>query len=308
MTRRLLARLDALVDDLGDLRPVCLLRAFLGVVLLLHLRPDLQRDRTPFDRFNEPWWSWVPTPSGDQYRALLWLGVVLGVAMIIGLACRVVVPLACALVLYQMVADLTSFSHNRAFLTWLLFGLSLVPTDRWLAVDRFLPWGALRSSGARAVGLRWPVYLLRAIASLVYLSSGLSKWFDADWRSGQVLWGRVTLGAENIPFDGWLFDLLTDRAFYRVAAPVVLATEVAIGVGLWFLPTRRWAIALAVLFHISIEITASVQTFSYSAIAALLIWLPVTRSTSAVGAAQGRDHATVGSAQGGDIGVVVPDR
>jgi hypothetical protein len=274
--RDALRRLTTLVDDEGDLRPLCFMRAVLGVVLLLHLRPDLTRDRTPYDRFHEPWWDWLPTPSPEQYRALLWVGVGLGVAMILGCACRLVVPLASALVLYQMTADLTSFSHNRAFLSWLLFGLSWLPTDRWLAVDRWLPWG---TAGRGVVGLRWPVYLLRGIAALVYLSSGISKWFDADWRSGQVLWARVQLGVENVPFGGWLFDLVTSRGFYRVAAPTVLATEVAIGLGLWFRPTRRLVMVLAVLFHVSIEITASVQTFSYSALAALLIWLPAGRVT-----------------------------
>jgi len=56
-------------------------------------------------------------------------------------------------------------------------------------------------------------------------------------------------------------------------APSAIAAELFIGLGVWFPRTRLAAIWLAIVFHTSIEITASVQTFSYTAIAALLVWV-----------------------------------
>jgi hypothetical protein len=117
--------------------------------------------------------------------------------------------------------------------------------------------------------------MLRVIASGVYLASGGTKLLDSAWRSGLVLWDRTMRFQDVIPsaFDGWIHDLLVSRWFHRVLSPGAIATELFIAIGLWFPRTRRWALALAISFHVSIEISAKVQTFSYSALAALLIWL-----------------------------------
>lgn len=277
-TRSRLGLLDRIVDDRGSLRAVAVMRVLFGVVVVLHFRRDLRLDPVPVERFHVPWWSWVPVPSPEVYRALMWVGVAAGVAMVVGLACRVATATAGAVVLYLLMLDLSGFSHNRAFLVWMLFGLTLLPTGRALALDARLR-GTMSDEG-----WLWPVWLLRVIASSVYLTSGGTKLLEADWRSGRVLWDRVVRHADEIPFDGWVSDLLTSRAFHRVLAPSAIATELFIGLGLWFPRTRLVAIWVAIVFHASIEVTLSVQTFSYSAIAALLIWVtPSTRDRRLVG-------------------------
>lgn len=67
-----------------------------------------------------------------------------------------------------------------------------------------------------------------------------------------------------------------------MVAPAALAVEVFIALAIWFPRTRLAAIWVAAVFHLSIEIAASVQTFSYSAIAALLIWVTPTTSDRTV--------------------------
>ena len=63
-------------------------------------------------------------------------------------------------------------------------------------------------------------------------------------------------------------------------APGILATELAIAIGPWFHRTRPWALALAVVFHVMIELSSRVETFSYLAVSViLLIWLPLDRLT-----------------------------
>jgi uncharacterized membrane protein YphA (DoxX/SURF4 family) len=133
------------------------------------------------------------------------------------------------------------------------------------------PAGPPPAAGGR--GPLWPICLLRIVVSSVYLTSGLTKLADPDWRGGLVLWDRVVRHAHLIPFDGWAHDLLTSRAFHHVLSPGAIAVELFLGVGLWFGRTRLTAIWVALAFHLSIELTASVQTFSYSAIAALLLWV-----------------------------------
>ena len=63
-----------------------------------------------------------------------------------------------------------------------------------------------------------------------------------------------------------------------MAAKFVIATELFIAVGLWSRRTRYAAVWVAVCFHVAIQLSASVEVFSYLAIAALVIWsVPSTR-------------------------------
>jgi uncharacterized membrane protein YphA (DoxX/SURF4 family) len=121
----------------------------------------------------------------------------------------------------------------------------------------------------------WPLWLLRFQCSLVYAASGVSKLVDPDWFGGTVTWGRVVkqealLRASILP--DWAQDLLLERSFHTVAAKAIVLTELFIAAGLWWRPTRWLAVATAVVFHISIELSADVETFSYLAIAVLIIW------------------------------------
>ena len=51
-----------------------------------------------------------------------------------------------------------------------------------------------------------------------------------------------------------------------------MITELFIATGFWWRRTRAWAVATAVGFHVAIEASASVQTFSYLAISVLFVW------------------------------------
>jgi hypothetical protein len=192
---------------------------------------------------------------------LVWVGLAAGGTMTLALSASRVAQVAavwatrvaCAVALYLVVLDAVEFGHNRAFLVWLLFGLSLLP--------------------AGAIGPWWPVLMLRVIVSSVYLTSATTKLFNPDWRSGLVLYDRVQRYRHTIPFDGWPYDVVTSRAFHTVFSPTAIALELAIGLGFWFARTRLAAIWLALLFHLSIEIAAEVQTFSYSAAVATLLWV-----------------------------------
>jgi hypothetical protein len=249
------------------------MRMLMGAVVIRHLWPYLGAAVLPVERFHVPWWSWLPVPPPAAYRALLWLGVAAGGAMILGVATRLATKAAFAVVAYLLFVDMTGFVQNRAFLVWLLFGLSLLPTGGAFSLIR-----VFRRGDGACVGPVWPVFLLQVVVSGVYLTSGFTKLVDPDWSGGLVLWDRVVRYSDLIPFDGWIFDLLTNRDFYRVLAPSAIAVELFVAIGLWLPRTRLTAIWLAILFHLSIEVTASVQTFSYSAMAALLLWVvPATR-------------------------------
>lgn len=288
MTGAVTRRFDELFDEVGSLRAVALARLLFGPIVVFHLWaffPDALDGRTYQDRFHEPFFSWLPDPSESLYAVVLGAGVIAGVAMTVGLASRVATTTAFGVVAYNLLLDQTAFQHNRAFLAMNLGLLALQPTGVALSVDA---WRHRRRSGhpPSDLGLLWPLRLQRLLLSSVYLASAVSKLLDPDWRGGLVLWDRVVRFSHHIealPLGSGLADLLTDRWLYWWFAPVVLGTELFIGLGLWFPRTRLAAIWVAVAFHLSIEVSADVHTFSYAALAALVVWaVPRTRQRTVV--------------------------
>ena len=76
----------------------------------------------------------------------------------------------------------------------------------------------------------------------------------------------------------WAVSLLTDRSFHTGAAKLIVLTELFVAIGLWWPRTRYVAVWVAVVFHLTIEASASVQVFSYLAICVLVVWaVPSTR-------------------------------
>ncbi len=269
------ARWRSVFDEPGDARPYALTRALFGAIVIIHLKAMLEpalEGRTYHDRFHIPFWGWLPDPSPSLYTAMLWTGVAAGALMVVGLGSRIATPVACAVVAYNVLLDQTGFHHNRAFLIYLLFGLSFVPTDRALSLDALVArrFGRPRPAYARL----WGVWLTRALAVTAYLGSGISKVLDPDWRSGLVNQDRIARSTEHLQSlpDG-VVDLLTSRTFHAWFTPVILATELFIGTGLWFRRTRVLAVWVAIGFHLFIEIGASVQVFSLAGIAALTVWV-----------------------------------
>ena len=215
-----------------------------------------------------------------MYVAVLWIAAIAALAMTVGLATRIATVTTFAAVTYNLFVSTTHMHNNRAYLVIVLAALAVAPcgrefsVDAWLRTRRGLPLLDPSAPG-------WPLWLLRFEAAMVYGASGLSKLVDPDWFGGRVAWDRMLeqrANLENSPLPDWAISILTDRTFNGFAAKVVVLTELFIAVALWSRRTRYAAVWLAVVFHVFIELSASVQVFSYLAIAALLIWaVPSTR-------------------------------
>jgi Vitamin K-dependent gamma-carboxylase len=172
----------------------------------------------------------------------------------------------------------THVHNNRAYLLIVLGVLALAPCGRELSVDAWLR----RRRGRPTLdpsAPAWPLWLLRFQCAAVYGASGLSKLVDPDWFGGTVTWQRVVRARDELgALPDWAVSLLTDRGFHTGAAKFIVLTELFIAVGLWWRGTRYAAVWVAVVFHVSIEASASVQVFSFLAIAVLVIWaVPSTR-------------------------------
>lgn len=281
-------RVDELLGRPVPVRPLALLRIAAGLLAVAHLRPYLAAaagGRIYRDTFSEPYAAWYPELPRGLYHALLWAGAAAGLAMAAGVATRLTAAATFGVVAYNLGLSTTHFHNNAAYLVIVLAALAVVPCGRELSADAW--WRRRRGraatvTAAAATMPAWPLWLLRFEASVVYGGSGVSKLFDPDWFGGTVTWGRTTAVrrqmVEETPLPAWAVDLLTDRDFHTYAAKVIVATELLIAFGLWFRATRMAAVWLAVVFHVSIEASATVQVFSYLGISALVIWAsPATR-------------------------------
>jgi hypothetical protein len=257
-------------------------------VTLLHLRPfvvDAAGGRIYRDAFYEPYASWYPELPRPLYGTMLVVGVVAAVAMSVGLCTRVATTVTFGIVTYNLFLSTTHVHSNRAYLVIVLAVLTIAPCGRELSVDAWIrARRGLPPLDPRAPA--WPLWLLRFEAAVVYGASGLSKLVDPDWFGGTVTWHRIVQVRDRLeasPLPGWMVSLLADRSFHTVAAKLIVVTELFIAIGLWWRATRYAAVWVAVFFHVVIEVSASVQVFSYLAIAALVIWaVPSTRDRMVV--------------------------
>jgi len=278
-----LGRLDELLGRRVSMRALALLRIMAGPIALAHLWPFVADARAGViyrDAFYEPYAAWYPELPRPLYMGLLALGVVAAVAMSLGLLTRVATAATFGVVTYNLFLSTTHFHSNRAYLVIVLAALAVAPCGRELSVDAWLRarrgWPALDPRSPA-----WPLWLLRFEAAAVYGASGLSKLVDGDWFGGTVTWHRMVQVRDQLeasPLPGWAVSLLADRSFHTYAAKVIVLTELFIAVGLWWQGTRYAAVWVAVAFHLAIQLTASVQIFSFLGIAALVIWaVPSTR-------------------------------
>ena len=281
--RGLIAAFDRLLGRVVSIRSLALLRVLVGPIVLLHLQPflsDALDGRIYSDAFYEPYASWYPEFPEAVYVGLLCMGAVAAVAMSLGFLTRIATATTFAVVAYNLFLSTTHFHNNRAYLVIVLGLLAVAPCGRELSMDAWLR----RRRGLPALdpaAPAWPLWLLRFECSAIYGASGLSKLLDPDWFGGTVTWQRVSrargdLQAWHVP--DWAISAVTDRGFHTGAAKFVVLTELFIAVGLWSRRTRYAAVWVAVIFHVTIEASASVQVFSLLGIAVLLVWaVPSTR-------------------------------
>lgn len=286
---------DDVFDRPASVRSLALLRLVLGPVVLVHLWPFLTETAsgsTYRDHFHAPWWELAPELPGAAQVAMVWVGAVAAVALSLGWRTRLVAPLTWLCVAGNLFLSQHHFRHNRAFLLLLLAAVALGDSGRVLSLDavrRRIRTGARPTDPGGDLGTVWPLWLLRVLAASVYLASGFSKLIDPDWSGGLVLWDRAVrhqhLVHERVPgpLADAVVELVTTRWVHAITSPIAVAMELFIGIGLWFGPTRLTAIWVALFFHLSIELSASVEVFSFAAIAALVIWAtPSTRDRVAV--------------------------
>ncbi|MCZ2109130.1 MAG: HTTM domain-containing protein [Dehalococcoidia bacterium] len=273
----MIEQLDRLLGAPVRMRSLAVVRILVGLIAAWHLYPvmrDALQGHSYQDSFYHPYTSWYPELPGAAYVAVLVIGFAAAFAMSAGILSGVTTKLTFGVVAYNLFLSTTHFHNNRAYLVIVLAVLAIAPCGRELSVDAWLR--ARRGFGeAIRPAPGWPLWLLRFECATVYAASGTSKLLDPDWFNGTVTWGRLieqeaAVRASVLP--GWVADLVLERSFHTFAAKLVIATELFIASGLWWRRTRPFAVFVAVVFHVMIQFTADVETFSILGIAVLFAW------------------------------------
>ena len=269
---------DRRIDAVGDVRALSVLRIVLGPIVLVHFHGTfrLAADGIIYsDRFYAPYADWYPEPGRRLYVAMLIGAAVAAVAMSIGLLTRLATAYSACFVGYHLFLSTTHFAHNRAFVLILLTTIALMPVGRHYSVDALIRRRGPTADADTAAPL-WPLWLARFEVVVVYCASATSKLIDPDWWGGLMLQRRAIDQRAQAIDDGapvWLMDVLADGTFQWWFAKIAVLTEFLIGLGLLHRSTRLLAIWIAICFHVSIQIGADVQVFSWAALAALVIWV-----------------------------------
>jgi hypothetical protein len=245
-----------------------LLRIALSALLFLNgarLCLELARGGYFGDFFHLPIWPEALVPSRAGYTALLALQALAAVLAFLGLWPRGALLVAASIGLFLLGCDRLQYHNNRYALLLLGFLLAFTPCDRSLIIAKRSPHSLpLAERQAPTFARR----LLQIQVSLVYLSSACGKLLDADWRGGQVLRLRFATVApfwasHGVRLPNALDAFLSAPAFASFASKFAIASELFIALGAWFPRTRRLALWAGVLFHISIELSARVELFSW---------------------------------------------
>ena len=268
------ARFDAFFDQPGDIRALALLRILVGPVVIYHLVPfvgEMLEGRYYADYFYDPWVPWLTPPPRALYFVLLTACLLSGCLMSLGFKTRWATSYTAFFVTYNFFLSETFFRHNRNFLVLVLWMLALLPCGRALSFDARRSMDPPDTSASL-----WPMYLMRFEVACVYYASSVSKLINPDWRSGKVLLGRSIwyewkLRESALP--DFVVDLVTNATFHGAFAKFAIVTEFLIATCLLVRKTRLLGIWVAISFHAIIEISLSVQIFSYLAIGGLLIWV-----------------------------------
>jgi Vitamin K-dependent gamma-carboxylase len=236
-----------------------LVRIAVGLMLLMNSgRARLELDDAFFaDCFHWPLLPEALVPSRVVYGFILATEGTLAAIVITGWRAREALLGRAIVGAYVLACDRLQYHHNRWALLCFALLLAFTPCDRSFALVR---------SSAQPLGPTWAVDLAKLQVSLIYLASGGSKLLDPDWRGGLVLLERFRLyGGQAVEAGAparlvaWLSQPDVTSALSKLA----IGTELFLAIGFWTRRTRWVALVVGIGFHLVIEVTARVESFSW---------------------------------------------
>ncbi len=250
-------------DEVGDTHGLGAARVALGLLLFANaLRAARELKVGYFGDFFH--WPILPPPlvaDRNVYAVLVMAQVLLSAFVVAGHRARGALFISATIGLYVLLCDRLQFHNNRAALFFYALILSFSPCDRAFSVTRAV---------TTTPGPLWASRLAQFQLSFIYVASGGSKLLDADWRSGRVLLERFILFGPSAVANGVPESVVKWVAHPDLAsavAKIAIATELGLAVALWSRRARILALWWGVWFHLAIEVSSSVEGFTWLTLA-----------------------------------------
>lgn len=207
--------------------------------------------------------EWVK-PLGLYTYALFALCAVSALLVAIGLFYRAASVLLFLSFTYIELMDKTTYLNHYYFVSLLCFLLMLLPANAAFSVD------AKRKKKSFTHVPRFPIDVLRALLTILYVYAGLAK-INSDWLlQAQPL--RTWLPAKNdLPLLGPLFNQVWVAYLFSWAGCLY---DLTISFFLSWKKTRYWAFAVVVEFHLLTAILFPIGMFPHIMIVSALIFFP----------------------------------
>lgn len=239
-----------------DRRHVALFRfAFFAVLAVDAFLQVSHAPRYGAGDFNVPHFGWLPLPAPSRGAMLaidLTLAYLFAMAAL-GVATRVVVPLATLLACYAYYSSqLDSYQHH--------YLVALV-----LVIACFVPWQR-RDDAVPETRIRtWAVRLLLVQLGILYLWAAISKMSPA-WLDGRTITGQIT---------GSLRSVIEETVGFKAAARFALITELVLAVVVWIRPAWFIALPLGIAFHLGILMSGlEIGLFAYLMLGFYVLVIP----------------------------------
>jgi len=271
---------------------LCLLRIFFGIIFLMkltgctgfmtnmHVELSIPQHTFSSDYVyrlsgfvqSVPGFGWLPLPSYKTYLLIEDIVFVLALFFTSGLFATYTGPLLAMLYGYLFVLDQMGYHHHTFLFVIVLFILGFSNCSSRYSLDSYLHGGTF----GKVKGIAMPRRMLQILVSAIYFFGALSK-INPGWLSGDIIRVLGMSGALHGP----LGHFIMKSQFYlplSVSTPIL---EFFLAIALWFDKTVRIAVLCGVLFHLVIDMTINVSTFSFQMIALYTVFAyPGTKSTT----------------------------
>jgi uncharacterized membrane protein YphA (DoxX/SURF4 family) len=250
-----------------DARRMALVRISYGLLMLMYLAilyPDLETwfgpvGLVPADVYEQArmphQWSvlrWLPTDpqaAGDWLRCVFWLHFASAAMLAMGFLTRINAVVVFVLLVSWQNRNPLIWDGEDPLFRLIGFYLLLMPSGRAWSIDRWLFHGREQSC---AMASAWPLRLVQLQMTIVFVSAAICKLGGEDWVDGIALSyvGRLDDTFGKFPVPSVMFET---PLIVRLMTWLVIIVELVAPLLLWFRETRRWALALIVVFHLANE-------------------------------------------------------
>jgi HTTM domain len=245
---------------------------------LLPMRDGLLNDDgvTPSQpSFAHTWGLFAVWSSDGAILAGVAVLVLSAVALLIGWHSRVAAVVVFVLILSFERRDPWAFNSGDALVRIEALLVAISPCGAAWSLDQRRCTGEFWSAQTRPT---WPVRLMQAQLSLIYLAAAQAKLSGEPWLHGTAVSYVLRIeDMQRVPLPHWF---VTNALAMNALTWGAVAAELAIGILVWSPRFRPWVLSAGVLMHLLIDIHIQIGIFSYGMFVLYLAWIsPETART-----------------------------